>query len=271
MNPLFDADVNFPNLNDKKDVNEKLNMIQSYLYIMMEALRYSFSNIDKTNFNESGLMELSGEITKPLTIRISQDEETIAEIAITQQGLSTRMTNAEGNISTLEQTASGLSTTVSQHTTQIADRTTPEAVNNLTTQILQRAGYIQATAVDEKLSTMNSRLESRISSSVIQSADSIQAKFDVLSRNVDDHSNYITRQSKTVTQDVNGLTVSNGALAVKGVFGNDDLQFKLNDTKLATFGANGAEVDKLKANEMLFSKWQWKDNNGVLSLYYIGG
>jgi len=79
---LFDADVNFPQFGKDQKDGEKIRIIQNYLYMLLESLRYAFSNIDISNFNEAGLDELSKVITEPIEIRLSNNEGEIAQVKI---------------------------------------------------------------------------------------------------------------------------------------------------------------------------------------------
>ena len=63
---LLNADVGFPQLNEEQSNDEKINKIVDYLYMLLEQLRYSFGNMDKDNFSESGLSELEHLITDPV-------------------------------------------------------------------------------------------------------------------------------------------------------------------------------------------------------------
>ena len=50
--------------------SEKIEQITSYLFMLLEQLRYSLSNLDKDNFNEAGLDEI-GNI--PYTVCVSAE------------------------------------------------------------------------------------------------------------------------------------------------------------------------------------------------------
>lgn len=104
---FLNADSSFP-WNTAKSNEEKFKSIESYLYMLLEQLRYTLANLESGNFSDSGLNELGNIITKPITLRIKGDEERISELQITAKGLATRVENAEGNISTVTQTANGI-------------------------------------------------------------------------------------------------------------------------------------------------------------------
>lgn len=108
---ILNADTMFPNLREGT-ADEKIEKIGSYLYMLLEQLRYSMGNLDAKNFNESGLDELAGLITEPVYLRLEDAEGGLAQLSATAEGLTSRVTNAEGSITTLTQTASSLSSRV---------------------------------------------------------------------------------------------------------------------------------------------------------------
>lgn len=109
---LNNLDTRFPTFTGIESTERKVNTIQDYLYQLTEELRYALHNIDTTNMNEQELDGFVQTITNPVYARIEDDEENISELAITAQGLSTRVGNAENSITSLNVTASGLSTSV---------------------------------------------------------------------------------------------------------------------------------------------------------------
>lgn len=127
---LLDADTGFPQFNGEETNGEKIAKIENYLFLLLENLRYSFSNLGVANFNGSSLDEIGQIITKPLIVRLENDEGDIASISATTTELTARMTTAEGNYSQLTQTVSGISATVAGHDGSIASLTT--AVGNIT-------------------------------------------------------------------------------------------------------------------------------------------
>lgn len=102
-------DVNFPTFTAGEDTESKIDSIQSYLYMLMEQLRYSLNNLDERNFNERGLQN----ITEPLYARIEDSEGYIAELALNAENLRLGLYGENGDITTLQATASGLQSSVS--------------------------------------------------------------------------------------------------------------------------------------------------------------
>lgn len=104
---ILNADTMFPNLREGT-ADEKIEKIGSYLYMLLEQLRYSMGNLDAKNFNESGLNEIASLITEPVYARIEDEEGRLSELSVTAEGLESRVSDAEGNISSLTQTANDL-------------------------------------------------------------------------------------------------------------------------------------------------------------------
>lgn len=109
---ILNADTMFPNLREGT-ADEKIEKIGSYLYMLLEQLRYSMGNLDAKNFNESGLSEIASLITEPVYVRLEDEEGRLSELSVTAAGLESRVSDAEGNISSLTLTANGLDTRVS--------------------------------------------------------------------------------------------------------------------------------------------------------------
>ena len=51
---ILSADTGFPQFTKETSDKDKIEQITSYLYMLLEQLRYSFCNLDKDNFNETG-------------------------------------------------------------------------------------------------------------------------------------------------------------------------------------------------------------------------
>lgn len=110
---LLNADTSFPQFTRETSDSEKIEQITSYLFMLLEQLRYSLANLDKDNFNEAGLDEIGKIITDPVYVRLAGAEGGIHELNVTAKLLSSRIEDAEGNVSQLQQTARALSSRIS--------------------------------------------------------------------------------------------------------------------------------------------------------------
>lgn len=63
---ILNADTMFPSFRDGETSDQKLDKVTNYLYMLLEQLRYSLSNLDADNFNDTGLREIAEGISRPL-------------------------------------------------------------------------------------------------------------------------------------------------------------------------------------------------------------
>ena len=109
---ILSADTGFPQFTGETSDSEKIEQITSYLFTLLEQLRYLLYNLDRDNFNEAGFDEITRIITDPVYIRLEGAEGGIHELNVTAQLLSSRIQDAEGNISELTQTAKTLTSRI---------------------------------------------------------------------------------------------------------------------------------------------------------------
>lgn len=102
---LLAVDTGFPQLTEEQSAEEKFSVITNYLYMLMEQLRYSMANLGAGNFNDAELDAIGKTITAPIYIDLENAAGAIHELRITADQLTSRMEDAEGNISSIEQYA----------------------------------------------------------------------------------------------------------------------------------------------------------------------
>ena len=127
---LLTADTTFPTLTQEQSTDEKFEKITSYLYMLLEQLRYSMGNLDKENFNDAGLEEIANIITEPVYVQLKDDEANIAALTVTAAGLGARLSDAEGNITQLTATTTSLTSRISDAEGNISSLT--QTVNGMT-------------------------------------------------------------------------------------------------------------------------------------------
>ena len=127
---LLTADSTFPTLTKEQSTDEKFEKITSYLYMLLEQLRYSMGNLDKENFNDAGLEEIANIITEPVYVQLKDDEANIAALTVTAAGLGARLNDAEGNITQLTATTTSLTSRISDAEGNISSLT--QTVNGMT-------------------------------------------------------------------------------------------------------------------------------------------
>lgn len=137
---LLNADISFPQFTEEQSDAEKIEKITSYLFMLLEQLRYSMSNLDKENFNDAGFDEIANIITEPVYIQLADDDQRITALQVTAQGLSGRISDAEGNISSLTATATSLTTRITNAEGSIS--TLQQTATSLTSRISDAEGNI---------------------------------------------------------------------------------------------------------------------------------
>lgn len=110
---ILNADIGFPSFSGSSE--QQLGEVKNYLYMLLEQLRYSMGNLDAKNFNQAGLNDLAKIITDPVYVVLHDDQKNIAALILEAEQLSSRLTDAEGNISAVQQTAESISVSVSNN------------------------------------------------------------------------------------------------------------------------------------------------------------
>ena len=214
-------DQNLPRFTGEETTERKVQVIQDYLYQLLEALRYAMSNLDTRNFNQiewdkfldgygSGLTDpiykqlsdAEGNLTKlevtakGLQMQITNNAGDIHNLSVTAGELTSQIANNAGDISTLKQTAQSLSSTISNAQGDIS--TLRQTANSLTSQISSANGNIsvlQQTANNLSVSISNAQ----------NNIYNLQLTANGLSSTVADTQGRVS----IVEQTVNGLTIYN--------------------------------------------------------------
>lgn len=106
------VETTFPN-GEGKTTQEQINGVYDYLFVLLEQLRYTLFNLDKSNLNQNALSEFIKNISEPIYAKIEDTDKNVNELSITAKGLAARVSNAEGNITEIGVTVDGLQTSVS--------------------------------------------------------------------------------------------------------------------------------------------------------------
>lgn len=221
---LLSADSQFPDLEKTKNSQEKFEVLSNYLYMLLEQLRYTLSNLGIDNFNESEFIKIGESITEPIYIQLADDDERMNQLQITAEGLSGRISDTEGNVTALQATAAGLAARISSAEGNI---TSLQATSDgLAAQISNAQGDItslQATA--NGLSTRVSSAEGNIttltqtSSSLTSRVTNAEGQISVVQQTV----NGLTVTDSTGTTRIKGSSVETGSLNLTGAITWSDL------------------------------------------------
>ena len=75
-------DTNFPSFTQKESVNDKVETMQDYLFMLVEQLRYTLHNLDLSNMNKTATDEFVKQITDPIYGEIKDAEGNITQVAL---------------------------------------------------------------------------------------------------------------------------------------------------------------------------------------------
>ena len=214
-------DTNFPAFTSEESVEQKIDTIQNYLFMLVEQLRYSLRNLDGTNMNQAALNQYTRSITDPINITIRDVEKGLEnQIDITAEGLRARISNAEGDITALQARATGIEATISNAQGDI-------------TALQARATGIEATISNAQgdITALQARatgIEATISDAQGNIAD-LQVAASGLSTAVSDNEGRITTLQETVAGfqlkasdngDSTTLTLTSKGISINTTFGS---------------------------------------------------
>lgn len=216
---FLQADINFPKLDgsDGKSADERFAELSSYLYLLLEQLRYAMNNLDAGNFNEAGLAHIGKTITDPIYMKLEDTESGLSHaLDVTADGLMSRISDAEGGMSELGQTVDGLSSRITTMDGTISELSqTAEGLSSRITDAEGRVTTLQQNAGG--LTTRVSTLEGNVTT-LTQTSSGLETRVSTAEGNVSSlqqtASGLVTRVSNTesglseVVQTVNGLSLS---------------------------------------------------------------
>jgi len=105
---LFEADTSFPNL-EGKSTEQKLKAIESYLYQLLETLRYTLNNLSQDNMNTAEVTGWLDEIiTEPIQAEIGDVETGLTQLGVDVNGIKAQVTDGQGNYTVLNLKSDGL-------------------------------------------------------------------------------------------------------------------------------------------------------------------
>ena len=107
---FLSADAGFPRLTADIPQEERLNRIENYLYMLLEQLRYTLYNLGKDNFNEAELKQIEEETGGPLYKIITDLEGNVATLEATASSLSATVSDLAGDVGSVTLTATELTT-----------------------------------------------------------------------------------------------------------------------------------------------------------------
>ncbi len=201
-----------PDVNGAKSIEQKIEILLDSYFMLRKEIEYSLHNIGFENFD------------KDFEVRLYDDREKISNLISTNEVFLSRIEDAEGNISILEQTSNSISSTVISHTQTI------DGMQINISQIEQTATQISSTVAQH---TLDINGLSTDYSSIVQTVNSI-------SSTVSSHTGSIS----TLQQTANSLTsrVSSAEGNISTIRQTSDaIALAVNNSKL-TFNSSGLTV-----------------------------
>ncbi len=247
---ILETDTLLPRAKDGD--SRELAEVKNYLYLLLEQLRYTLGNLDRDNFNETGLGEIAEEIREPIRASIADTAGNVAALSLTAEALAVRIGTAEGSVSTLTQTAEAISTRVTDAEGRISQLTQTAA--GLTSRITTAEGNVSslqqtATALTSRISTAEGNI-----STISQTVNSITLGV----------SNGST--SSTISLYRNGIAVSSQIVQFTGkvVFASDltDGVTQISGDNIQTGSLTGLSLNSVLAYNASVS-------TGNVNFYYI--
>ena len=153
-NNLLTVDTAFPTFTPEQTTDEKLDVVTNYLYMLLEQLRYTLQNLGAGNFNDTELGEIGKIITEPIYIDLENAAGAIADLTITADQLTSRLEDAEGNISAIDQYARSITLSVSNGETSSTIKLLAGGVQ-IASQIIQMDGLVTFTGLEDGTTVIN--------------------------------------------------------------------------------------------------------------------
>ena len=151
---LLSADTSFPTFTPEQTNEQKLDVVTNYLYMLLEQLRYTLANLGAGNFNETELDEIGMKITQPIYVDLENAAGAIADLTLTADQLTSRLEDAEGNISSIEQYARSITLSVSNGETSSTIKLLAGGVQ-IASQIIQMDGLVTFTGLEDGTTVIN--------------------------------------------------------------------------------------------------------------------
>lgn len=151
---LLTVDTAFPAFTEEQTTDQKLDVVTNYLYMLLEQLRYTLQNLGAGNFNDTELGEIGKIITEPIYIDLENAAGAIADLTITADQLTSRLEDAEGNISAIDQYARSITLSVSNGETSSTIKLLAGGVQ-IASQIIQMDGLVTFTGLEDGTTVIN--------------------------------------------------------------------------------------------------------------------
>lgn len=230
---LLSVDTSFPTFTPEQTAEQKLDVVTNYLYMLLEQLRYTLSNLGAGNFNDAELDGIAQMITDPVYLRLENAEGDILSLRVTAEGLSSRISDAEGNISSLQVTAQSLTSRIEDAEGNVS--TLQQTASSLTTRITNAEGDISsvqqtANSLTSRISTAEGNISTlqQTASSLTSRISSAEGSVTTLTQTVNSITLSVVNgsNSSTIQLNRNGVAVSSQSISFSGMVTFTDLETK---------------------------------------------
>lgn len=151
---LLSVDTSFPTFTPEQTNEQKLDVVTNYLYMLLEQLRYTLANLGAGNFNDTELDEIGMKITQPIYVDLENAAGAIADLTLTADQLTSRLEDAEGNISSIEQYARSITLSVSNGETSSTIKLLAGGVQ-IASQTIKMDGLVTFTGLEDGTTVIN--------------------------------------------------------------------------------------------------------------------
>lgn len=151
---MLSVDTSFPTFTKDQPVEEKIDVITNYLYMLMEQLRYSMGNLGAGNFNDAELDGIGKHIREPIYIELDSVNGNITDLEVIAGKLSSRIESAEGDISSIEQYAKSITMEVSNGDTFSSIKLLADGAV-ITSQTIHMTGLVTFTGLEDGSTVIN--------------------------------------------------------------------------------------------------------------------
>ena len=228
-----------PKFRAEESDSERIRAIYNYLFMLVEQLRYSLSNISEDNFNESALEGIKSDIAEPIFMRLESAEGDITDLTVSGGYLASRISSAEGNISILAQTDESLSSRITSAEGDISNLT--QTSGSLTSRISNVEGDVSS--LSQTVGSFSSRI-----SDAEGSVSSLYQTVNGMSLSVSNGDS-----SSTISLIADGTVISSGNIIFSGFVTFADLSSSgsttINGDNITTGTLN---VDLIKPNNGVY-------------------
>ncbi|MCI1958790.1 MAG: gp58-like family protein [Clostridia bacterium] len=245
-------------LTDKKNVKRIMN----YLANLDEQLRYVLNNIDSGNFTDettSWIYKTDSKLAQlkltddGLSVKISDNEKGIATLEVTAEGIQTNVSDLQGNVSSLTQNAKSIQSTVSSQGDDINDlgvkysnvKQTADSIKSEVVDISEDVDGIH-TSVSEVTQTAD-KINWIVKSGTSASNFTLTSKMASLVADEIDISGFVTFNDleNEGSTTINGNNIETGTLSCDMITTEDGYNVFYSDRKLLEIGyglRSGSEV-----------------------------